>query len=76
MFYVYVLESVAGDLYTGYTDDLKRRLEEHNRGISFYTKRGQNWRVIYYEACTNQNDAKRRENISKQPKGAVFSSED
>lgn len=69
MFYVYVLENVANDLYVGYTNDLRRRLEEHNRGVSFYTKRGKNWRVIYYEACINQDDAKRREKYFKTTQG-------
>ncbi|HUT96011.1 MAG TPA: GIY-YIG nuclease family protein [Candidatus Paceibacterota bacterium] len=33
MFYVYVLRSIdKGNLYTGYTIDLKNRLNEHNQG--------------------------------------------
>jgi len=33
MFYVYILKSEKdGKLYIGYTNDLKRRLEEHNSG--------------------------------------------
>lgn len=33
MFYVYLLEETSsGDLYTGYTSDLKKRLVEHNAG--------------------------------------------
>ena len=40
MFYNYVLKSEnGGDLYTGRTNDLKRRLEEHNKGLSPSTKR-------------------------------------
>lgn len=38
-FYTYILESLKdGKHYTGYTVNLKRRLEEHNQGKSFATK--------------------------------------
>ena len=39
MFYVYVLRCKDGSLYTGYTNDLKKRLEMHNKGkASKYTR--------------------------------------
>ena len=39
MFYVYVLRCKDGSLYTGYTNDLKRRLKEHSDGkASKYTR--------------------------------------
>ena len=39
MFYVYVLRCNDGSLYTGYTNDLKKRLETHNKGkASKYTR--------------------------------------
>ncbi len=35
-FYVYILKSEKDNkFYTGYTSDLKRRIDEHNSGISF-----------------------------------------
>ncbi len=38
-YYVYVLESSkTSDLYVGYTNDLRKRLKEHNRGLNFSTK--------------------------------------
>lgn len=71
MFYVYVLESLKnGNLYTGYTKDLKKRLEEHNRGLNLSTKPYMPWKVIYYEACLNEKDAKRREGYLKKTQGA------
>lgn len=70
MFYVYILESKKYDqLYTGYTSDLVKRLNEHNRGLNFSTKRYLPWRIIYYEACINMNDAKRREKYFKTNQG-------
>lgn len=68
MFYVYVLTDQNDTLYTGLTRDLKRRLSEHNRGRSFATK-GRTWRCIYYEACLEYEDARRREMYLKKTQG-------
>ncbi|MFZ2484599.1 MAG: GIY-YIG nuclease family protein [Minisyncoccia bacterium] len=69
MFYVYLLESEDGHLYTGYTSDLKKRLKEHNQGLNFSTKRYGRWKVVYYEASLNQVDARRREKYLKTTQG-------
>ena len=66
MFYIYCLESEKYDeLYFGYTNDLKRRFKEHNQKLNFSTKRYAPWKLIYYEACINEVDAKRREKYLK-----------
>ncbi len=72
MFYVYVLESIKneGKLYIGFTKDLRKRLEEHNEGKGFYTKRYNPWRAIHYEAYLNEKDAGRREKYLKTNQGA------
>lgn len=66
-FYVYLLESLLakGRLYIGYTSDLKKRVKEHNDGLNFSTKPYLPWQLIYYEACLNGKDAKRREHYLK-----------
>lgn len=68
MFYVYILENNQSKLYIGYTRDLKKRLVEHNKGQNIST-RGHRWRCIYYEACTEELDAKRREGYLKKTQG-------
>ncbi len=61
-FYTYVLLSLKDNkCYIGYTNDLKRRLEEHDSGKNFSTKSRIPFKLIYYEACLNENDAKQRE---------------
>ncbi len=66
MFYVYSLESKeTGRLYFGYTNDLKRRLQEHNNGLNISTKPYRPWKIIYYEACLLESDARRREKYLK-----------
>ena len=60
MYYFYVLENNFGELYYGSTDNLKRRLREHQEGKSFATK-GNNWTLVYYEAYKDEADARDRE---------------
>ena len=70
-FFVYTIESKkTNELYVGYTDDLRRRLEEHNNGENRSTKHGCPWKLVYYEACLNQQDAIRREKYLKTNQGA------
>ena len=68
-FYVYVLENKAGIFYIGYTHDLVTRVKEHNLGLNRSTKLYTPWRLIYYEASTNEKDAKRREKYLKTNQG-------
>ena len=71
MFYIYILESLVNkQLYIGYTSDLKRRLKEHNQGLNFSTKRYMPWKLIYYEACLDESDARRREKYLKTTQGS------
>jgi putative endonuclease len=72
-FYVYVLESFKDDKrYIGYTNNLKRRIEEHKKGLSFATKFRLPFRLIYFEGCLNEEDAKRREHYLKGTQGRKF----
>lgn len=62
MFYVYVIRSRKdGELYIGYTNDLKRRLLEHNAKTNQSTKYRAPFDIIYYEAYRAGADAKNRE---------------
>mgnify|MGYP001950001851 CR=1 FL=1 len=66
MYYVYVLLSRKDNkLYTGYTKDLKRRFELHNKGLVSSTKHRAPFDLIYYEACLHQQDATHREQYLK-----------
>ncbi len=70
MFYNYILQSKKNKgLYVGYTVDLRKRLKEHNQGLNKATKPYRPWELIYYEACLNENDARRRENYLKTSQG-------
>jgi len=62
MYYVYILKSNKDDnLYIGYTNDLRRRLKEHNTSFSKATKSRLPLKLVYYEAYLSEKDAKERE---------------
>ncbi len=72
-FYVYVLESIKDKKrYIGFATNLKKRIEEHKKGLSFSTKPRLPMKLIYFEACTNEEDAKRREEYFKTTRGRRF----
>lgn len=60
MYYVYILENEFQELYFGSTNDLKRRLKEHQNSTIRSTK-GHSWELIYYEAYRAESDARIRE---------------
>jgi putative endonuclease len=66
MFYVYIIKSkLDNKIYIGYTNDLKRRLTEHNKKESQSTKNRTPFELIYYEAYKSSSDAKYREHNLK-----------
>ncbi len=71
MYYVYVLQSKKDrSLYIGYTNDLKRRFEEHNKKLSRSTKFKTPFQLVYYEAYQSRADARYREDNLKRYSGA------
>lgn len=62
MFYVYVLKcKKAGQIYVGFTTDLKSRIKEHNNGEVKSTSYRRPLKLIYYEAYENRDVAQKRE---------------
>ncbi len=62
MFYTYVLRSFKdGKFYIGFSNNLKRRLSEHNKGLVDSTKNRRPLELVYYEACLNEKKAIERE---------------
>jgi putative endonuclease len=73
MNYVYVLLSGKdGKFYTGSTKDLKRRINEHNSGRVDSTKERLPMKLIYYEACIDEIDARARETYLKSGMGKRY----
>ncbi len=62
MNYTYVLECRDGSLYTGWTNNLEKRVRDHNDGRGAkYTKSRRPVRLAYYETYETKNEAMRRE---------------
>jgi putative endonuclease len=62
MYYVYIMASRSGTLYTGVTNDLNRRVGEHKEGqIPGFTRRYKVSRLVYYESHHEVNTAISRE---------------
>ena len=71
MHYVYVIKSKKdGRIYLGCTNDLRRRLKEHNENKNAYTKFKGPFEVRYYEAFFSKADAfKREQKLKKNARG-------
>jgi putative endonuclease len=62
MYYTYVLKSLSDNkYYVGWTDDLKYRIQMHNRGKVKSTADRIPFELVYYEACLNKEKAIKRE---------------
>ncbi len=73
MYSTYVLYSKKfNKIYIGQTNDVERRLTEHNSGNHRYTKRYIPWSVIYTEKFNTRAEAMQREKELKSQKGREF----
>jgi putative endonuclease len=61
-YYIYILTNRTGTLYVGVTNDLERRVLEHQSGlVDGFTKKYNVTTLIYYEDCGEVEDAIARE---------------
>ena len=58
--------------YTGFTKELKRRMDEHSNGLVAATENRRPLKLVYYEACLNKTDAVKREKYFKTGFGRRF----
>ncbi len=73
MFYTYVLRSLRDKkLYIGFTNDLKKRFNEHERGLCKSTRYRAPFEIIYYEEFSERSEAAKREKFFKTGKGREF----
>ncbi|MBU0458548.1 GIY-YIG nuclease family protein [Patescibacteria group bacterium] len=74
MHYVYILESEHNEKhwYVGVTNNLKRRLEEHNAGDSYHTKKFKPWKIKNYIAFRDRSKAEKFEEYLKSKSGRAL----
>lgn len=72
-YYTYVLESEKdGNLYVGFTKNLKERIKKHNLGNVESTKNRIPFKLIYFEACLSERGAVNREKQLKTGYGRAY----
>ena len=72
-YWVYILKSVDYDkTYVGFSNNLERRLYEHNAGKTIYTRRYKPWKIVYKEEFKAKTDAIKREKFLKKQKNREF----
>jgi len=72
-FYTYILFSEKFDkFYVGHTNDLDRRITEHNSGLSKSTKAGIPWKLVHSKSFTSKSEAYAFERKIKSMKSRKF----
>jgi putative endonuclease len=75
VYWVYIVENSANRFYVGSTDDLARRVEEHNSSEkvgSKYTHKHGPWRLVWSEEHQTRSSAMGREKAIKRMKSASW----
>ena len=78
MYYVYIVKCSDGTLYTGYTTEIERRIEEHNLGQGARYTRGRTpVTLMHQETFSSKSKAMKREyaikSLSRQEKQELIS---
>ena len=69
-YFVYILKSLEYDkTYIGITNNLERRLTEHNAGKSIYTTKFKPWKIVYKEEVPDRKTAREKEKYFKTSAG-------
>ena len=66
---VYVIQNPAGRFYIGLTEDVELRLQQHNEGISKWTRTRGPWNLVWTSSHMSLGEARKLENLLKKQKG-------
>lgn len=66
---VYVIQNPQRKLYIGLSEDVERRLADHNSGLSQWTSTRGPWMLVWTSAAMSLSDARKLENFLKRQKG-------
>ncbi len=73
MYFVYAIYSESRNyLYVGLSDNVERRLKEHNSGKNRTTRPYRPFRLIHMESFNSRSEARAREIILKSGQGKEF----
>ena len=66
MYFLYIIESInTGRWYIGTTENLEKRLKEHNKGGTKSTRPFRPYKIVYTEQFVTKFEARRREIVIK-----------
>ena len=76
MYYVYILQSISNPEkhYTGYTENIEKRLIKHNNGEVPHTAKFKPWQILVYIAFESKKKAMEFEKYLKSHSGRAFAS--
>jgi len=66
---VYVIQNREGKFYIGLSEDVVRRINQHNVGGSTWTRRKGPWTLVWQSAEMNLSSARKLELLLKRQKG-------
>jgi predicted GIY-YIG superfamily endonuclease len=69
VYQVYILQNNKGIFYIGLSEDIALRLEQHNRGISKWTRSRGPWSLVWASAPMSLSEARKLERLLKRQKG-------
>ncbi|OGB84553.1 excinuclease ABC subunit C [candidate division TM6 bacterium RIFCSPHIGHO2_12_FULL_32_22] len=74
MHYVYIIKSInfPDQIYVGHTQDLAKRISNHNSGTTSHTDKYKPWRLIMYLCFSNEIKAVEFEKYLKSHSGRAF----
>ena len=74
MFYVYIIQSInfSKQFYTGFSENIVNRLEDHNGGKSVHTNKFKPWKLLFYCAFEDKKKALDFERYLKTVSGRAF----
>jgi putative endonuclease len=73
MYSVYIIKSSTDNTYyIGSTNNIERRLQDHNAGKSPYTSKKIPWELVYLESFESKTNALKREKFLKKQRNNTF----
>lgn len=70
---VYIIFSAKlNKYYIGHTENIEKRINDHNSGISAFTSKASDWEIKYTEPFSSREDALHREKTIKKKKSRKY----
>ena len=69
LYHVYVLQNSVGSFYIGLSNNFHKRQEDHNSGVSRWTRSRGPWSIVWFSRPMNLSHARILENKLKRQKG-------